>query len=239
MLAPQHAPRRRLELRNDGRFPAPLFSQQRGKKLYKWAHYFDVYERHFARFRGQAPTMLEIGVAGGGSLAMWKAYFGPGARIIGVDVQPHCKEHESEGIEIFIGSQDDPALIEQIFAKYPNIDIVLDDGSHQMHHVMASFQLLYDRINPNGVYMVEDLHTAYWDEFGGGHKRPGTFIEHAKDLIDAVNAVHARDAVPVSEFTRSTHAISFYDSIVAFEKAPQGRRFAPTSNAMGLDTPKA
>ena len=43
------------------------------KRLHKWFHYFDIYERHFERFRGKNPTMLEIGVFGGGSLAMWKS----------------------------------------------------------------------------------------------------------------------------------------------------------------------
>lgn len=214
------------------------FLNNGGKKLYKWSHYFDAYERHFARFRGQSPTMVEIGVAGGGSLDMWKAYFGPGARIVGVDVDQSCKQHESEGIEVIIGSQDNPVVIDSIFAKYPNIDIVLDDGSHQMRHVMKTFQLMYDRISANGVYMVEDLHTAYWNEYEGGLKRAGTFIEHAKDLIDALNAVHTREAVPISDFTRSTHSMSCYDSIIAFEKRPQGRRFAPTTVAMPLEAPK-
>ena len=209
------------------------------RTIHKWGHYFDIYERHFERFRGQSPTMLEIGVAGGGSLQMWKAYFGAGARIIGVDIRPECKQLEGEGIEVFVGSQDDPALFDAIFAKYPKIDIVLDDGSHKMPHVMASFQLLYHRISRDGVYMVEDLHTAYWDEFDGGYRREGTFIEHAKTLIDAINAAHIRDdAVPISDFTVSTQSISIYDSIIAFEKRPQGRRFAPITHAMGREKPK-
>jgi cephalosporin hydroxylase len=85
------------------------------KRLHKWVHYFDIYERHLARFRGKAPVMIEIGVAGGGSLAMWKEYFGPGSHIIGIDHNPQCKAHEDDGIEVFIGSQDDPAMINEIF----------------------------------------------------------------------------------------------------------------------------
>ncbi len=85
------------------------------KRLHKWVHYFDIYERHLARFRGKAPVMIEIGVAGGGSLAMWKEYFGPGSHIIGIDLNPQCKAHEDDGIEVFIGSQDDPAMINEIF----------------------------------------------------------------------------------------------------------------------------
>jgi hypothetical protein len=202
------------------------------KQIHKWGHYFDIYERHFERFRGKSPTVLEIGVAGGGSLGMWREYFGPGARIVGLDINPNCKAHEGENIEVFIGSQDDPAIIGQILAKYPVFDIVLDDGSHRMEHLTASFDLLYPHTSPRGVYMVEDLHTCYWDDYGGGLKREGSFIEHAKNLIDSLNAVFTREAVPITPFTQSTSSICFYDSVVVFEKRPQGARFAPMTRPM-------
>ena len=176
--------------------------------------------------------MLEIGVSGGGSLAMWRAYLGPQSRIIGVDIDPACKAHEAEGIEIHIGSQDDPALLDRIAALHPSLDIVLDDGSHMMHHQIATFQHLYTRMSPHGVYLVEDLHTCYWDEYGGGLKRPGTFVELTKELIDSLNAAHTRDAVPISNFTASTFSISVYDSIIAFERRPQGARQAPITLPM-------
>jgi len=202
------------------------------KRLHKWLHYFDIYERHFERFRGKAPVMIEIGVFGGGSLAMWKEYFGPGCRIIGVDIDPKCKAHEAEDIEIFIGSQDDPALLDSIFAKYPQVDIVLDDGSHMMQHMIASFELMYQRLKPNGVYMVEDTHTCYWDKFGGGLKRSGSFMEFVKDKLDEINAFHTKGALPISEFTRATDSIACYDSVVVFERRRQGARQAPATLGM-------
>ncbi len=208
------------------------FLSNSGKRLHKWLHYFDIYERHFSRFRGKAPVMIEIGVFGGGSLAMWREFFGKDAKIIGIDINPECKAHESDGIEIFIGSQDDPALIQQIFNKYPWVDIVLDDGSHMMQHMVSSFELMYERIQPNGIYMVEDTHTCYWPEYGGGLKLQNTFIEYAKHKMDELNAVHSRDMLPVSTFTRSTDCIACYDSVVVFERRPQGERQAIITNPM-------
>lgn len=202
------------------------------KVLHKWAHYFDIYERHFERFRGKSPTMLEIGVAGGGSLAMWREYFGPGARIVGLDIRPDCKAHEGEQIEVFIGSQDDPAIINEIVERYPKFDIILDDGSHKMEHLSATFDLLYSHVKPNGVYFVEDLHTCYWDEYGGGLRREGSFIERAKGLIDELNAVHSRATVPVTDFTQTTSSMCIYDSVIVFEKQRQGARFAPVTKPM-------
>lgn len=200
--------------------------------MHKWIHYLDIYERHFSRFRNSAPVILEIGVFGGGSLAMWREYFGANAEIIGLDINPECKRHEADGIEIFIGSQDDPVIINDILSKHPRIDIVLDDGSHMMNHMISSFELLYERIDANGVYMVEDTHTCYWDEYGGGLGRQGSFIEYAKRKVDEINAVHTRGALPVTPFTRNTDCIAIYDSIVVFEKRPQGSRQAPITEPM-------
>lgn len=194
------------------------------KIVHKWLHYFDIYEHHLERFRGKNPVMLEIGVAGGGSLQMWKAYLGPGAKIIGLDIDPDCKHHEAEGIEVFIGNQTDSRLLNSILKAYPKVDIVLDDGSHVMRDMIATFEHLYPRLDANGVYIVEDLHTSYWDDFGGGFRAPGTFVEFVKERVDDINAAHTRDAIPISDFTRSTYSVSVYDSIAAFEKRPQGRR---------------
>jgi SAM-dependent methyltransferase len=209
---------------HDDSFLHRYFLNNSHKLLDKWLHYFDIYERHLGRFRGKAPVMLEIGVFGGGSLAMWKEYLGPGARLVGIDINPACKAHEADGIEVFIGSQDDPKLIAAVLEKYPDIDIVLDDGSHQMRHLRSTFDLLYHRVKPNGLYFVEDLHTCYWPEYGGGLRAAGSFMEFVKEKLDELHAPHTRGAVPITDFTASTQAICVYDSIAAFERRPQGKR---------------
>jgi cephalosporin hydroxylase len=216
---------------SDG-FLHKYFLNNSSKRLHKWQHYFDIYERHLSRFRGKNLVMLEIGVFGGGSLDMWRAYLGPEAKIIGIDINPECKQYDSDGIEIFIGSQDDSTLIDKILKKYPNISIVLDDGSHVMQHMSASFELLYDHLDQNGVYIVEDTHTCYWPEYQGGLRQENSFIENVKNKIDELNAVHTRSAVAVSKFTKSTDSICIYDSIVVFEKRPQGIRQAPITGPM-------
>lgn len=203
-----------------------------GKRIRKWIHYFDIYERHLARFRGTSPVMVEIGVKTGGSLGMWRAYLGPGSRVVGIDIDPSCKAHEAEGIDVVVGSQDDPAVIDSVLAAHPRIDIVLDDGSHLMRHMTGTFRLLYERLHPDGVYIVEDTHACYWEKYDGGLRREGSFIEFAKDRIDDLHAVHARGALPVSEFTRSTDHICFYDSMVVFERRRQGQRQALNTGGM-------
>ncbi len=171
-------------------------------------------------------------MGGGGSLAMWRAYFGEDAKIIGLDIRPECKTHEAEGIEVILGCQDEPAVIDHILERYPNIDIVLDDGSHKNAHLIATFALLYSRISPNGVYLAEDLHTSYFDDYGGGLKRDGAFIEFVKDRIDELHAQYTGGAIPVSDFTASTASISIYDSITVFERRPQSERQSRVTGPM-------
>jgi hypothetical protein len=154
---------------------------------------------------------------------MWKRYFGPHAQIVGLDINPECKQFEEDQVAIRIGSQSDTALLQSVLDEFGTPNIVLDDGSHRMSDVVETFRYLYQRTAPDGVYMVEDLHTAYWDEYGGGVGREGSFIELCKGLIDELNADWSREALPPTEFTRSTLSMHFYDSIVAFER---GRHLA-------------
>ena len=145
-----------------------------GRPIYKYAHYFPIYERHFGPFVNRTTTFIEIGVMKGGSLQLWKRYLGPFAQIIGIDIDPACKMMEEDQIAVRIGDQGDPAFLQQIIDEFGSPDIVLDDGSHMMSHISGSFKFLYPRMSKNGAYMVEDLHTAYWDEYEGGHARAGS-----------------------------------------------------------------
>lgn len=192
----------------------------------KWLHYLPIYEKHFQRFRNKNVVVLEIGLDGGHSLKMWKTYFGDQARIIGLDNRLSQKQHAMDGIEIFIGDQASPNIINTIFKKYPEIDIVIDDGGHYMNQQIQSFNLMYHKILPHGVYMVEDTHTSYMKRYGGGLENPGTFIEAVKDKVDDLTALFSQYHVDikVSDFTMETQSINFYDSAVVFEKSPQEKR---------------
>lgn len=204
------------------------FSQNTGRVIDKWEHYFEIYERHFSRYRGTAVNMMEIGVYQGGSLQMWKDYFGPKARIFGVDVNPACKEFEEDQIEILIGDQEDRNFLRSIVRAVPRLDILLDDGGHTMRQQINTFEELFPHIDPTGVYLCEDMHTSYRTAWGGKYKGRGTFVEYSKNLIDSLNAWHSktswyskRQRKPrVSEFTRTAHSLHFYDSVLVIEKRP-------------------
>ncbi len=193
----------------------------------KWTHYFPVYEAHFARFVNRPMTFIEIGCGAGGSLQLWKRYLGPFAQIVGIDNSDRAKKFEEDQIAIRIGDQKDSQFLSDVLREFGTPDVVLDDGSHIMQDVTESFQYLYPRTGPGGVYVVEDLHTAYWDEYGGSLCREGSFIELCKSLIDHLNADHARQQIPVTDFTKTTLSMHFYDSVVVFERGRHLKKHAP------------
>jgi len=198
------------------------FNENTGSLIHKWKHYFEIYDRHFSRFRGTDVHIVEFGVSQGGSLQMWKQYFGPKAKIFGIDINEHCKKLEEEQIEMFIGDQEDRTFLKSLAAKIPRIDILIDDGGHTMAQQINTYEELFSYIDKNGVYLCEDLHTSYWPEWGGGYKKPGTFIEYSKDFIDYINAWHSvqESKLSVTELTKSIHSLHYYDSILVIEKRP-------------------
>ena len=84
------------------------------KLIHKWMHYFPIYERHLSSYRNKTITMLEIGVSKGGSLQMWQRFLGPMATLIGIDIDPSCKEHEGDNIFVRIGDQSDKSFLQLI-----------------------------------------------------------------------------------------------------------------------------
>jgi len=192
------------------------FENNPGNLIHKWMHYFEIYDRHFSRFRNKEVYIVEIGVFHGGSLQMWRDYFGANATIYGVDINNECKKFEDERIKILIGDQGDKSFLKTLKEQCPRIDILIDDGSHQMEHLKTTFEELFPHISENGVYLAEDLHTCYWSEFGGGYKNSNSFIEYTKNLIDQLNVYHSKDpeSFRVSDFTRSAQSIHYYDSVV-------------------------
>ena len=196
-----------------------------GRVLHKWSHYFDIYHRHLARFRGQRLTMIEIGVFDGGSLPMWREYFGPRATIVGVDINPGCVQFAEPGIDVVIGDQADRSFLRSLASRYPDLAILIDDGGHQMQQQIAAFEEMYPRLRADGVYMCEDTCSSYIPMFGGGYRQPQTFIESVKPLIDRLHAFHSVDPAQLApdEFTRTTDSLHFYNNVVVIEKTSRAR----------------
>jgi len=181
-------------------------------KSTKHSTYFDSYDHFFSKYRDQNITFVEIGVLSGGSLFMWRDYFGLEARIIGVDLNPNAKKWEKNGFEIYIGSQSDVKFWEDFTREVGLIDVVLDDGGHTYEQQIITTECLLSAMNDGGVIVIEDTHTSYMDGFG---PRSKSFVEYTKKLIDKVNMRFGKFYKYASE--RRFWSIEIVESMVAFK----------------------
>lgn len=211
-----------------------FFHENQGLRIHKWHHYFDIYHNHFQRYRGTPVKLLEIGVDRGGSLQMWKDYFGPDAQIFGVDILERCKRFEDDQVKIFIGDQANRRFLVNLIRQIGSVDIIIDDGGHLMNQQILTFDVLYQMVKEDGVFLMEDLHTSYWHEYGGGIRHPGTFIEKAKGFIDSLNGWHTRSPeFGPDSLTYTMTGLHFYDSVMVIEKCPNRNR--PGHSFTGYD----
>lgn len=139
-----------------------------------WGHHYTPhYMTHFKKYKYKKINLLEIGVGGhqdpskgGNSLRMWKYYF-PFGRIFGIDIFDKSALEEWR-IKTFKGSQSDADFLRKTVNIKGGVDIIIDDGSHINEHVITSFKTLFPLLKDGGIYVVEDLQTAYWPDMGGG-----------------------------------------------------------------------
>ena len=199
-----------------------LFYTHAGRPIFKWAHFLPLYDRALAPYAGRAVTLVEIGLAEGGSLELWRAFLGPEARLVGADIEERCREYAAPGTEVLIGDQGDPGFLAELAQHVGAADIVIDDGSHVCSHQIATFEALFPRLNDGGLYVCEDLHTSYWAEWGGGLGREDTFIAYAKRMLDRFHAPYYSGApIPEGDPAADIAWMSLADSIAFFHKGPR------------------
>lgn len=211
--------------RNDLRRLAYVFGTD------KWGHhwYMEHYQRHFEPVRKKRLNILEIGVgghhdpaAGGNSLRTWKRFF-PKSRIYGIDL--HDKHAVDEHrIRTFKGHQADAEFLAKVADEIGPLDIVIDDGSHVNNDVIATFEVLFPRLRPHGIYAVEDVSSSYIAEFGGDLERcgkPTTIMRYFKGLLDRIHTAGA-SAHPAASAPR-IGAAHFYQDLVVIVKGDETR----------------
>ncbi|MFL2894556.1 MAG: hypothetical protein ACJZ4I_03630 [Candidatus Pelagibacter sp.] len=180
----------------------------------KWKKYFDVYDHIFERFKKKKITFVEVGILDGGSLEIWKKYFHPDSRIIGIDYNPECKKFERDGIEIFIGDQSDEKFWDKFYRKIGKVDILLDDGGHTNIQQIITTIKSVPNINTDGILMVEDTHTSYINEFGNPNKY--SYINFTKKLIDDLNFKYPKLGNFKTSLNDYIYSIQYFESFVIF-----------------------
>ncbi len=191
----------------------------------KWgSHYYTPhYAFHFRKFKFKKVNLLEIGVGGwegpltgGGSLRMWKKYF-PFGNIFSIDIHDKTALQENR-ITIMQGSQTDEIFLDRLLEKMGVPDIIIDDGSHVNEHVLTTFRLLFPKLRSGGIYVIEDVQTSYWENYGGS-TRPDklTIMNFFKDLADGLNYEEIEGKEP-SYYNRNITSIQFYHNLIFIYK---------------------
>lgn len=225
----EFVPTTHLEPSSDPSSLRSIAAHHSGTRFVKWVHYFDVYDRHVSEFlaertrRGLTEPLrvLEIGVWRGGSLELWREFLGDDAVIFGVDIDPESAKVEGAIGQVRVGSQTDQTFMRGVLQEMGGVDVIIDDGSHRSQDVLESLRSLYPSLACPGLYIIEDLHTSYWSDWGGGFKSKRSSLEQMKSLVDVLHAPYT-DA-HVDEFGLGlTHSslkgVHFYDSMVVLEK---------------------
>lgn len=222
-----------------------LYLAHQGKVSDKWSSYLTAYDRLFDEQRDKPVRLLEIGIQNGGSLEIWSSYFRNASALIGCDINPDCAglSYDDPRIGVIVGDANDPEVSERLFQRTPQLDIIIDDGSHRSSDIIKSFALYFPRLVEGGVYVAEDLHCSYWADFEGGLFYPYSSISFFKRLADVINYEHwgvAKDRSDVLRgiFTRygceindevlsQVHSIELINSLCVVRKA------SPASNNLG------
>jgi hypothetical protein len=169
-----------------------LYAEHDGKVSDKWSLYLAEYERIFAPYRDRPVRILEIGIENGGSLELWSKYFWNASKIVGCDINRDCAQlqYDDPRISIVVGNTNRERTRRRILQHCNGFDIIIDDASHQSKDIICSFANYFPCLSDGGLYVVEDLHCSYWQEFTGGLYHPGSSLAFFKLLVDVVNREH-------------------------------------------------
>lgn len=196
------------------RLDAFFDARTHGRGIVKWRHYFEIYDRHLAKFIGKPSTLLEIGIYAGGSLDMWRDYLGPSAELYGVDIDPYCTRFEEA--TVFIGDQADRGFWKRFRAETPSLDVIVDDGGHTVDQQLVTLEELLPHLRSGGVYICEDIHGD-----------DNAFLSYVQGLSRALFAYdltldEARPervlSSPAKPFQSAIHSVHVYPYVVVIER---------------------
>jgi hypothetical protein len=169
-----------------------LYKNHNGKSSYKWPPYLFEYDEAFKKYRNKDIFLLEIGILNGGFLEILANYFYNAKIFVGCDIEEKTRNliYNDPRISTVCGDAGDAATADKIKGISPVFDIVIDDGSHKSSDVIKCFVRYFDMIRDGGIYIIEDLHASYWNDWEGGLYSPYSSIAFFKRLVDIINYEH-------------------------------------------------
>ena len=185
----------------------------------KWSNYFNIYENILKKFVNKKITIVEVGIGDGGSLFMWKNFFGKKAKIIGVELNPDTKKLEKYGFKVFNGDQSNPNFWKKFYKKVGKIDILIDDGGHTNLQQITTLMESIKNINNGGIIVVEDTHTSFMKNKGFKNPSKYSFINYTTSLIENIHRRNPMLKKELNYFSKKIYSLKFYDSLTVINIA--------------------
>jgi hypothetical protein len=192
-------------------------SHKTGRGVWKWLHYFDIYHRHLNKFVGSKVHIVEVGIYSGGSLEMWREYFGEDCYIYGIDIEHACKTYENSFTKVFIGDQVNRNFWREFKGEVPTVSILIDDGGHHAEQQIVTLEEMFPHLIPGGIYICEDVH--------GEFNRFASYVQGMSHNLNAFSRVEKFDGVEGSSvhckptsLQAWIRGIHFYPYIIVIEK---------------------
>ncbi|KAF4968438.1 hypothetical protein FZEAL_10396 [Fusarium zealandicum] len=172
--------------------------------------YHYMYEKHVRSLQGKPVKLLEIGLGCNAALGPGASYytwleFLPGVDLYFIENNKRCAEQyksKNANVSIAIGDQADPSFLKEFSdesTKDSLFDVIIDAGGHSMEQQITSLEYLWKSVKPGGLYVIEDLHTSYWEDFGGDPSardtRKHTTMKYVFALLDDLMAGWTKKSV--------------------------------------------
>ena len=117
--------------------------------------YISEYELLFKPLRSGC-TLLEIGIEHCNSIYLWDDYFENSNLFYVANSEPRLEFGQCNNkLSLINANPTDKSLLKKIGDT--TFDIIIDDGTHHISDIIASFELLKDRMNKGGIYIIEDV----------------------------------------------------------------------------------
>jgi len=122
-----------------------------GKHSYS-PYYYDLFKDR----KNSVSKVLEIGVAEGAGMRMFRDFF-PNAMIYGAEIDPDRVISEDRIITYECDQYSNSDLLNLIDHTGTDIDLVVDDGSHIPDHQIYTATSLMSVLDPGVIYIIEDV----------------------------------------------------------------------------------
>jgi glycosyltransferase involved in cell wall biosynthesis len=178
---------------------------------------------------------------------------------VGCDINPDCAHlsYEDPRIAVVVGDANSDIAQRQILSHAAAFDVIMDDGSHHSSDIVKSFARYFPHLADDGVFIAEDLHCSYWEEFEGGLYHPFASISFFKHLADVISHEHwgiarhrtdmlhgalSKHGSRIDEDTlQHVHSVEFLNSMCVIRKATPARNRLGTrviAGAVGTVVPR-